>query len=133
MVGFLERERLFMKSRWARALALLTCLLMVLVVAEQGLTIDKQRNLIQLLWDDSKQLTRIRIQELAKQREKIYTTDPHYGAPAPNAPADTPTVPDNKNAPDGKNGPGRKTRPAPKADPAPPPTPPKPARVLWHI
>ena len=126
MAGFLEREPVDAKSPWARVMVLLTCLVMVLVVAQQGGTIDKQRNLIQLLWDDSKQLTRIRIQELAKKLEKIHTTDPHYGTPAPNAPADTPKAPDSKNAPESK------AAPAPKTDPTPPAPPPKPARVLWR-
>ena len=118
MASFLEREGADIKNRWARAMVLLTCLVMVLVVAQQGGTIDKQRSLIQLLWGDSKQLTQIQLKELARQqKEKVYSTDPQYAGPAPKAPADTPKVPDSKAAP------------PPQADPA---APPKPARVLWR-
>ncbi|MBZ5630489.1 MAG: hypothetical protein LAO06_16650 [Acidobacteriia bacterium] len=127
MASFLERERVDMKGRWARMMVLLTCLVMVLVVAQQGGTIDKQHNLIQLLWGDSKQLTKIRTQELAKQREKIYTTDPHYGTPAPKAPADTPKAPDSEAAPEPK------ADPAPPAKSAPSTLPGKSPRELWRI
>jgi hypothetical protein len=91
----LEQDGL--QARWPRILALLTCLVMTLVVAEQGLTIEKQRELIQLLWGDSKQLTQIRIQDLAKQHPKMYVTEPkepkeekrkaEKAAPAPQRPS----------------------------------------------
>jgi hypothetical protein len=113
MDSFLQREREGLKTRWTRVLVLLTCLAMILVVAQQGGTIDKQRNLIQLLWDDSKQLTEIRIQELAKQREKIFATNPNYAAPQEKDKAPT-----------------EKAEPAPQRPPAPSVLPPKPARVL---
>ncbi|MGB9103568.1 MAG: hypothetical protein WCC59_02310 [Terriglobales bacterium] len=86
---------------------------MILVVAQQGGTIDKQRNLIQLLWDDSKALNKIRVQDLVKQREKIFATDPHYAAPQEKDKA-----------------PAEKAAPAPER---PPVLPPKPARVLRQI
>ena len=111
MESFLHREREELKTRWSCVLVLLTCLAMILVVAQQGGTIDKQRNLIQLLWDDSKQLNKIRIQDLVKQREKIFPTDPNYAAPGEKAPAE-------------------KAAPAPQRPPA---VPPKPARVLKQI
>ena len=114
MDGFLQREREELKTRWSCVLVLLTCLAMILVVAQQGGTIDKQRNLIQLLWDDSKQLNRIRIQDLVKQREKIYATDPNYAAPGEKAPAE-------------------KAEPAPQRPPKQPVLSAKPARVLRQI
>jgi hypothetical protein len=111
MDGFLQREREELKTRWSCVLVLLTCLAMILVVTQQGGTIDTQKNLIRLLWDDSKQLNKIRIQDLVKQREKMYTTDPHYAAPGEKAPAE-------------------KAEPVPQRPPA---LPPKPARVLRQI
>ena len=114
MAGFMEREGADIKNRWARAMVLLTCLVMVLVVADQGGTIDKQRNLIQLLWSDSKQMTHLQLKELARQhRDKADVADPQLG-PDSNA---SPKVPDSNAAP------------APKAEPVQPP---KPARVLWR-
>ena len=100
MENFLQRERKELKTRWTRVMILLTCLAMILVVAQQGGTIDTQRSLIRLLWDDSRQLNKIRVEELNKEREKMYLTDPNYGrdktpsekaAPAPKR---TPAVPD---------------------------------------
>jgi hypothetical protein len=114
MDSFLQRERAELKTRWTGVLVLLTCLAMILVVAQQGGTIDKQRNLILLLWDDSKQLNRIRIQDLVKQREKIYATDPHFAAP-------------------GEKAPPEKAAPVPQPTPRQPVLPPKPARVLHQI
>ena len=118
MDGFLQREREELKTRWTCVVVLLACLAMVLVVTQQGGTIDTQRNLIQLLWDDSKQLTKIRIQDLAKQREKIYATDPHYAAPQEK---------------DKEKAPAAKAEPEAKLPPAQSVLSPKPARVLWQI
>ena len=113
MESFLHREREELKTRWSCVLVLLTCLAMILVVAQQGGTIDKQRNLIQLLWDDSKQLNKIRIQDLVKKRDKIYATDPHIGAPGEKAPAEA--------------------APEPQRPPKQPVLSPKPARALRQI
>ncbi len=113
MDSFLQREREELKTRWTGVLVLLACLAMILVVAQQGGTIDKQRNLIQLLWDDSKALNRIRVQDLVKQREKIYSTDPHYAPPQEKDKA-----------------PAEKAAPAPQRPPA---VPAKPMRVLRQI
>jgi hypothetical protein len=66
---------------WPRAMALMTCLAMVLVVAHQGRTIDAQKSLIRLLWGDSRQLTNIQVNEITKQREKMYLSDPQYATP----------------------------------------------------
>lgn len=113
MDNFLRREREGLRARWTCMAVLLTCLAMVLVVTHQGGTIDSQRNLIRLLWDDSKQLNKIRIQDLNKEREKTNLTDPHCGSPGEKAHAAKPA-------------------------PAPPPDPPpaqsmKPARALRQI
>ncbi|MGA2001358.1 MAG: hypothetical protein ABSG52_15310 [Terriglobales bacterium] len=113
MDGFLQREREELKTRWTCVVVLLTCLTMILVVTQQGGTIDTQKNLIRVLWDDSKQLNKIRIQDLAKQREKIYATDPHYAAPG-----------------EKEKAPAEKVAPEPQR---PPVLPPKPARVLRQI
>jgi hypothetical protein len=108
MDSFLQREREELKTRWTCVLVLLTCLAMILVVAQQGGTIDTQQNLIRVLWDDSKQLNKIRVQDLVKQREKVYATEPHYAAPEDKSQA----------------------APAPQRPPA---LPLKPARVLRQI
>ena len=114
MQSFLQREREELKTRWTCVVVLLACLAMILVVTQQGGTIDTQQNLIRVLWDDSKQLNKIRIQDLVKKREKMYLTDPHYGAPADKAPAE-------------------KAAPAPQPPPLHPVLPPKPARALRQI
>lgn len=116
MDGFLQREREELKTRWTCVLVLLTCLAMILVVAQQGGTIDTQKNLIRVLWDDSKQLNKMRIQDLVKQREKIYATDPNYAAPH-----------------DKEKAPAEKTAPEPQRPPAQSVLPAKPARVLRQI
>ena len=116
MDGFLQREREQLKTRWTCVLVLLTCLAMILVVTQQGGTIDAQKNLIRVLWDDSKQLNKIRIQDLVKQREKMYATDPQYAAPQEKGKA-----------------PAEKAEPAPQRPPAQSVLPPKPARVLRQI
>ena len=113
MDGFLQRERDQLKTRWTCVLVLLTCLAMTLVVTQQGGTIDTQKNLIRLLWDDSKALNQIRIQDLVKQRERIYATDPHYAAPGEKAP--------------------EKAEPEPQRSPKQSVLPEKPARVLRQI
>jgi hypothetical protein len=89
---------------------------MILLVAQQGGTIDAQKNLIRALWDDSKQLNKIRIQDLVKQREKIYATDPNYAAPQGKEKA-----------------PAEKAAPEPQRPPAQSVLPARPARVLRQI
>ena len=71
MESLLQRERDGLRTRWPRIIALLTCLATTLVIAQQGGTIAQQSSLIRVLWDDSKQLTQYRINELVKQREKV--------------------------------------------------------------
>jgi hypothetical protein len=111
MVSFLRREREELKTRWSGVLVLLACLAMILLVTQQGGTIDTQKNLIRVLWDDSKQLNKLRIEDLVKQREKMHATDPHYAAPGEKAPAE-------------------KAEPVPQN---PPVLPPRPARALRQI
>lgn len=108
----LEQDGL--QAGWPRILALLTCLVMTLVVAEQGLTIEKQRVLIQQLWSDSKQLTQMRAQDLAKQHAKMYVTDPKGPAK------------EEKRKPE-------KAAPAPQKPSVPSVLPAKPARLLKQI
>jgi len=79
MDGFLRREGEQLKARWTQVIVLLTCLAMILLVSQQGGTIETQQNLIRVLWDDSKQLTNMRVQELAKKREQM-TVEPQKGA-----------------------------------------------------
>jgi hypothetical protein len=116
MDGFLQREREELKTRWTCVVVLLTCLAMILVVTHQGGTIDAQKNLIRVLWDDSKQLNKIRIQDLVKQREKMYSADPNYAAPQEKGKA-----------------PAEKAAPEAKRPPVQPVLPLKPARVLRQI
>ena len=116
MESFLHREREELKTRWTGVLVLLTCLAMILVVTQQGGTIDMQKNLIRVLWDDSKQLNKIRIQDLVKQREKMFLSDPHYAAPG-----------------EKEKAPAEKAEPVPQRPPAQSVLPPKPARVLRQI
>jgi len=116
MDGFLQREREQLKTRWTCVLVLLTCLAMILVVTQQGGTIDAQKNLIRVLWDDSRQLNKIRIQDLVKQREKIFATDPRYAAPQDKDKART-----------------EKAEPAPQRPPVLPVLQPKRARALRQI
>ena len=118
MDRFLQREREELKTRWTCVVVLLTCLAMILVVTQQGGTIDTQKNLIRALWDDSKALNKIRLQDLAKQREKIYATDPQYAAPQEK---DKEKAPAEKAAPEAQRPPAQSVLPA------------KPARVLRQI
>jgi hypothetical protein len=75
MDGFLRREGEQLKERWTQVIVLLTCLAMILLVSQQGGTIETQQNLIRVLWDDSKALTSLRVQELAKKREQTSTEE----------------------------------------------------------
>ena len=122
MDGFLQREREELKTRWTCVVVLLTCLAMILVVTQQGGTIDTQKNLIRALWDDSRALNKIRLQDLAKQREKVYATDPQYAAPQEKE----------KEKEKGK-APAEKAAPEPQRPPAQSVLPAKPARMLRQI
>ena len=90
MLRFLQDEFAGLRSRWLRVLALLTCLAMALVVAEQQRAIEAQAGLIAALSGDSNQ------SKLDKQpRVSMYITDSHIveparkepETPAPQAPA----------------------------------------------
>ncbi len=73
--AFLERERESLKDRWAMLLTLIACFVVALVVADQGSTIDRQQNLIRDLWNDSKQLTVMRMQQIRRQQEQAKAED----------------------------------------------------------
>ncbi len=80
MDSFLRREKELLRERWTQVIVLLTCLLMILLVSQQGGTIETQKNLIRVLWDDSKQLNSIRVQDLAKKRDQK-SAEPQKGNP----------------------------------------------------
>ncbi len=61
-------------------LTLIACFVVALVVADQGTTINRQQNLIQDLWSDSKQLTVMRMQEIRRHREQAKTDDKNAAA-----------------------------------------------------
>ena len=117
MENLLHLEKEGLKSRWPRILALFACLVTTLVVADQGITIDKQRELIQLLWGDSKQLTEIRMNNLM-----------------PKAHADMYVEPvDPKAPPKQAKPPAAKVAPEPRRPSVPSVLPVKPARLLKQI
>jgi len=115
MENLLQLEREGLKSRWPRILALFACLVTTLVVAHQGMTIAQQRELIQLLWSDSKQLTEIRINNLAKPHADLYV-DPDAKGPSKQA-----------------KPPAEKVAPEPRRPSVPSVLPVKPARLLKQI
>ena len=82
MLSFLQTEFAGLRSRWLRVLALLTCLAMVAVVAEQQRAIEAQGSLIATLSGDSNQA---RLKE-KKARISVYITDSHIIEPASKAP-----------------------------------------------
>jgi hypothetical protein len=115
MENLLQLEREGLKSRWPRILALLTCLVTTLVVADQGVTIDKQRELIHLLWGDSKQLTQMQINSLPKPHADMYV-EPETKVPSKQA-----------------KPPAEKVAPEPRRPNVPSVLPVKPARLLKQI
>ena len=91
MRSFLQDEFAGLKSRWLRVLALLTCLVMALVVAEQQRAIEAQGSLIAALSGDANQ------RKTEKQpKVSVYITDSKILEPAakmPEAPAPTRPAP----------------------------------------
>jgi hypothetical protein len=71
VLTFLQRERANLKGRWSILLVLVTCCVVTLLVAQQGDTIDRQRNLIQVLWGDSKELNHLKVQELVNRHNQV--------------------------------------------------------------
>ena len=81
MLRFLQDEFAGLRSRWLRVLALLTCLAMALVVAEQQRAIEAQAGLIAALSGDTNQ------SKLDKQpKVSMYITDSHILEPARKTP-----------------------------------------------
>ena len=85
MLRFLQDEIAGLRSRWVRILALLTCLAMALVVAEQQRAIEAQGSLIASLSGDTNQ-RKIEIQP----KVSVYITDSHILEPASKPPAPPP-------------------------------------------
>jgi hypothetical protein len=88
MLRVLQDEFAGLKSRWLRVLALLTCLAMVLVIAEQQRAIEAQGNLISVLSGDSNQQ---KLKAESQPKVSIYITDSKILEPAktPEPPAPT--------------------------------------------
>ena len=83
MLNFLQDEFAGLRSRWLRVLALLTCLVLALVVAQQERAIEAQGSLIANLSGDSNKAKL----EIEKQpRVSIYITDSHILEPTAKAP-----------------------------------------------
>jgi len=87
MRSFLQGEFAGLKSRWLRVLALLTCLCMALVVAEQQRAIDAQSSLITALTGDN---NRVKLKDQKEPRTSVYITDLHILEPTAKAPEASP-------------------------------------------
>lgn len=92
MLTFLQTEIAGLRLRWPRVLILLTCLAMVVVVAEQQRAIEAQSSLIAALSNDSNQA------KLKGKQPKVsvYITDSHIIEPAAKAKDKTPAAEDSK-------------------------------------
>lgn len=86
MLRFLQDELIGLRSRWLRLLALLTCLVLTLVVAEQQGAIEAQGSLIANLSADSNKLQKIQNGDKSEPRISVYITDSHILEPASKAP-----------------------------------------------
>lgn len=82
MMSFIQTEIAGLRSRWLRVLALLTCLVMAIVVAEQQRAIEVQGSLIASLSRDS---NHAKLKE-TQPRVSIYITDSHILEPASKPP-----------------------------------------------
>ena len=83
MLKFLQDEFVGLRSRWLRILALLTCLAMTLVVAQQQRAIEAQGSLIGALSGDANS------QKLKNEKQpkvSIYITDSKILEPASKTP-----------------------------------------------
>lgn len=96
MLSFLQTEIAGLRSRWLRVLALLTCLVMALVIAEQQRAIEAQGTLISSLSGDSNQ-ARLKVEK--QPRVSIYITDSHIIEPASKTPEKPASPADKKAAP----------------------------------
>src|SRR5262245_8101557 len=73
---FLNSEWQQMKKRGLAWLLLFSCVMIAFVVAQQGETVDRQRELIQILDFDSRQLHSERVRELINRYKKENPTAP---------------------------------------------------------
>ena len=72
MLRFLQDELAGLKSRWPRLLALLTCLMLALVAAEQQRAIEAQGSLIASLSGDS---NKAKLKTEKEPKVSVYITD----------------------------------------------------------
>ena len=86
VLKFLQDELIGLKSRWLRVLALLTCLGLALVVAQQRSAIEAQGSLIRTLSGDSNELQKARNGDHGQARVSVYITDWHILEPAAKQP-----------------------------------------------
>lgn len=86
MLSFLQDELAGLKSRWPRLLALLTCLVLALVVAQQERAIEAQANLLASLSGDSNKLQKMQSGDKAQPKISIFITDSHILEPASKPP-----------------------------------------------
>ena len=86
MLSFLQDEIAGLRSRWPRLLALLTCLVLALVVAQQERAIAAQADLLAALSGDSNKLQKIQSGEKSEPKVSVYITDSHILEPASKAP-----------------------------------------------
>ncbi len=86
MLRFLQDELIGLKSRWLRLLALLTCLVLALVVAQQERAIQAQAGLITALTGDSNKLQTLQSGEKSQPKISVYITDSHILEPASKPP-----------------------------------------------
>ena len=89
MLSFIQTEFAGLRSRWLRVLALLTCLVMALVIAEQQRAIEAQGTLIASLSSDSNQ-AKLKVEKAP--RISVYITDSRIIEPASKTPG-KPAVP----------------------------------------
>ncbi len=83
MLGFLQDEFAGLRSRWLRLLALLTCLVLALVAAEQQRAIEAQGSLISALSGD---VNKPKLKSEKEPKISIYITDSKILEPASKAP-----------------------------------------------
>ncbi len=89
MLSFLQDELAGLKSRWPRLLALLTCLMMALVAAQQQRAIEAQAGLIAALSGES---NKAKLDVKKEPRVSVYITDSHILEPASKPPQPQPTT-----------------------------------------
>ena len=72
MLNFLQDELAGLKLRWLRVLVLMSCLALLIVVAQQERAIEEQRSLIHALSGDRNQML---AHGSAGEKSRIYITD----------------------------------------------------------